>query len=176
MAAGSIAVLSGMMTGARTHPQPYAGVGLPLHAELVTAHALQRGDVGVLHDRAGEGREVRRRVAQLAGDGRGAIRRYRRDVPGGPRGWLHERRRGHVVETEPGGVALRAVARDALVPGSAHDVRGVVARGRMALRARRVGRDVVGRLAAGGYVAAERRRRRMAAVAVTGGRVRLVER
>jgi len=142
----------------------------------VAAHARHRHDVGVLHDRAGERREHGRRVAQLAGELAGAVGRIRRNVSGGPRGRLLECRRRHVVEAQPVGVALRAIAGDARMPGGPHHIGSKVARGRVALGARRAGRDMVRRLGAAAHlIGGKRRAGRVAAVAVTRSRMRLVE-
>jgi len=161
------------MVGAVSHPQ--ATVGLPLHADFVAAHARHRHDVRVLHDGTGEGREHARRVAQLARELAGAVGRIGRNVSGGPGGRLYERGRCHVVEAQPVGVAQRAIGGDARVSGRPHHIGAKVARGRVALGARRAGRDMVRRLGAAAHlIGGKRRAGRVAAVAVTAGRMGLV--
>src|SRR5205807_10118081 len=61
------------------------------------------------------------------------------------------------------------------VVGGGDGVERVVARSGVALGARRAGRNVIRRLGVTGLIGHEGRRRRMAAVAVTGRRVHLVE-
>ena len=175
MATRSAAIPAGVMAGAGSHPQPHARVGLPGHAVLVAAHARHRGHVRVLHDRAGERREHGRRVAQLAGELAGAVGRIGGNVSGRAGGRLLERRGRHVVEAQPVGVALRAIAGDARMPDRTHHIQGVVAGGRVALRARRVGGNVSRRFGAAAHlIGGKRRAGRVAAVAVTAGRMGLV--
>jgi len=141
----------------------------------VAAHARHRHDVGVLHDRAGERREHGRRVAQLAGELAGAVGWIRRNVSGGAGGRLFERGRRHVVEAQPVGVALRAIAGDARMPGGPHHIGSKVARRRVALGARRAGRDMVRRLGAAAHlIGGKGRGGGVAAAAVTRGRMGLV--
>src|SRR5215472_8869130 len=114
-------------------------------------------------------------MAQLAGDGGRAVRRHGRDVPRGTRGRLDQGGGRHVVEAQAIRMTLRAVAGDAGVPGRTHGVHGVVARGGVTLGARRIRRNVIGRLgAAAVLVRVEGRGGRVTAVAVTRGRVALV--
>src|SRR5207302_6212513 len=124
-------------TSRRWPPPPF----WPHAASSTTGH-----DVGVLHDGAGEGREVRRRVAQLAGDRARAVGRHGWNMAGGARGRLLQGGRRDVVEAESIAVALRAVVADARMPGRSHYIRRVIARRGVTLGARRIGRDVVGRL------------------------------
>src|SRR5437763_13598957 len=85
---------------------------------------------------------------------------------------------GDEGDVDERGVRRRAVAgeaaRHALV-GAGDGVERVVTRGRVALGARRAGRNVIRRLGVTGLIGREGRRRRVTAVAVSGGGVRLVE-
>ena len=149
------AVLTRVVIGAVADPKP--GDPIPAHAALVAAHAHHPGDRRMLDGRAAEIRECRGRVAAFASDRPG------RDVLG--------RRpcRIDVGEGLAGGVTGRATRRD---PRMAHRRQAVVARGRVANRARLRGREVVGGLRAD--PARERRGRGVAGPAIAGGRVRRI--
>ena len=122
------------------------------------------------HDRAGERREDIRGMAQLAGG------RAIRDVSGRTHRRQLESGGRHVGERETRAMALRATAGDAGVSGRTHDVGGVVPCRRMALRARRVRRNVIGRLGTATHMEGEGGCRGMTAVAIAGARMSGVER
>ena len=171
--------LTGMIVVYHPNPKRHAGLCLPSHTALVATLTQHRGHEGMLHDRAGEGREITHGVATFARDiERAAIRWVSRNVARCSRRRRH-RPCGPIRPQARENLSIRVTGLTAVgnagMSCCAHHRNRKVPRRRVAHRAPESSWDVVGRL----HTASDRRRkcrcRRVAATAIARGRMSLVE-